>query len=630
MIDVAVLRTDPGLIEESMRRRGLSVDVAALVELDQQRRRRRVGAEELRAEQKSLGKSIAASEGDARQQALDRAAELATDYQAALAEADALDARFEDEWVRLPNLVDPTAADGVDEDDAVELRVWGEPRAGEGLGDHLALGEALGLIDVERAAKVSGSRFGYLLGPLVMLELALVRFAVDRLQSHGFTPVVPPVLVREHALYGTGFFPGDREQVYGTEDDLYLVGTSEVSLAAMHGDEIFDADALPVRYAGISTCFRRESGTYGKDTRGIFRVHQFDKVEMFSFTPPRALGRGARVPAGPRGGAGAGTGHPPPGGQHPRRRPGWSGGQEVRHRGVVPRAGSVPRDHVDVEHHRLPGAAAQGPVPGRRWQPAGAHPQRDRGDRALAHRHHGELSAGRRLDRGAGGIAAVHRVLRHRRLTVSNGEVFADIAGNYDRINRILSLGRDAAWRRSAITKLPDGIVLDLGAGTGAAAPDLGDRQVVALDPSPAMLELNPTRYRVVAVGERLPFDDASFDSVFSAYVFRNLDSVSDTLGEIARVLRAGGMAAVVDLGRPRGDLAAAIHRTGSKVVLGAVGRVTGRRRRVPVPGGEPGQAAPARGDVRRWPARPGRGLADGPARLRLRSPLGQALNLRS
>ncbi len=188
--------------------------------------------------------------------------------------------------MRLPNLVDPTAADGVDDDDAVELRTWGEPRTGDGLGDHLALGEALGLIDVERAAKVSGSRFGYLLGPLVMVELALVRWAIDKLQPHGFTPVVPPVLVREHALYGTGFFPGDRDQVYGTEDDLYLVGTSEVSLAAMHGDEILDADALPIRYAGFSTCFRRESGTYGKDTRGIFRVHQFDKVEMFSFCLP--------------------------------------------------------------------------------------------------------------------------------------------------------------------------------------------------------------------------------------------------------------------------------------------------------------------------------------------------------
>ncbi len=159
---------------------------------------------------------------------------------------------------------------------------------------------------------------------------------------------------------------------------------------------------------------------------------------------------------------------------------------------------------------------------------------------------------------------------------MSNGEVFADIAGNYDRINRILSLGRDAAWRRSAIAKLPGGSVLDLGAGTGAAGADLGERRVVALDPSPEMLALNPTPFRVVGVGERLPFGDATFDSVFSAYVFRNLDSVADTMAEIARVLRVGGMAAVVDLGRPHGHRAAAIHRAGSKVVLGAVGRMTG------------------------------------------------------
>jgi seryl-tRNA synthetase len=286
MIDVAVLRNQPDLIAESLRRRGMSLDLEALAGVDRDRRRHRATAEELRAEQKELGKAIATSQGDERQAALDRAAELAAAYQAALSEADALDARFDEEWARLPNLVDPTAADGVDEDDAVELRTWGEPRTEEGMRDHLELGQALGLIDIERAAKVSGSRFGYVTGPLVTLQLAVVRWAVDRLQPHGFVPVIPPVLVREHALFGTGFFPADRDQIYGTDDDLYLVGTSEVSLAAMHGDEILDGDSLPLRYVGISTCFRRESGTYGKDTRGLFRVHQFDKVEMFSFCHP--------------------------------------------------------------------------------------------------------------------------------------------------------------------------------------------------------------------------------------------------------------------------------------------------------------------------------------------------------
>ena len=153
--------------------------------------------------------------------------------------------------------------------------------------DHLDLGLEHGWIEVEKAAAASGSRFAYLLGDLVMVELALIRLAVDTVRAEGFEPVVPPVLVREGPLYGTGFFPGEREMIYAVErDDLFLVGTSEVSLAALHADEILDAAELPKRYAGISTCFRREAGAAGKDTRGIFRVHQFDKVEMFSFTEP--------------------------------------------------------------------------------------------------------------------------------------------------------------------------------------------------------------------------------------------------------------------------------------------------------------------------------------------------------
>ncbi|MFO7699434.1 MAG: serine--tRNA ligase, partial [Acidimicrobiia bacterium] len=193
---------------------------------------------------------------------------------------------------KLPNLTDPTAADGLSEDDAVEVSRFSEPPVFDfPVLDHLDLGTALGVLDTERAAKVSGSRFGFILGKLAMVEFSLIRYAMDNLVGHGFTPVVPPVLVREHALYGTGFFPGTAEQVYAVpEDDLFLVGTSEVPIAAFHGDEILDADLLPLRYAGYSTCFRREAGTYGKDTTGIFRVHQFDKVEMFSFVEPERSG----------------------------------------------------------------------------------------------------------------------------------------------------------------------------------------------------------------------------------------------------------------------------------------------------------------------------------------------------
>ncbi len=287
MIDVAVLRHQPDVLSASLERRGIEIDVDGLVELDARRRTVRITAEELRAEQKNAGKSIAQLEGEEREAAIAAAGELAERYKAALAEADALDARFNEQWTALPNLTDPTAADGLTDEDNEEVTRWGDTPDAEWLKDHVDLGETHGFLDIERAAKLSGTRFGALLGPMVRLEFALVQYAFDHLEPHGFVPVAPPVLVREQALYGTGFFPGDREQVYAVEaDDLYLVGTSEVSIAGMMADEILDQDSLPLRFAGFSTCFRRESGTYGKDTRGIFRVHQFDKVEMFSFCEP--------------------------------------------------------------------------------------------------------------------------------------------------------------------------------------------------------------------------------------------------------------------------------------------------------------------------------------------------------
>jgi seryl-tRNA synthetase len=188
----------------------------------------------------------------------------------------------------IPNPPDPEAPDGDTDEDAVVLREVGDrPVFDFEARDHLDLGRALGLIETEKAAAASGSRFAYLLGDLVLVELALIRFAVGLVGQQGFKPVVPPVLVREGPLYGTGYFPGEREMIYEVEEDeLFLVGTSEVALAALHADEILDGADLPIRYAGISTCFRREAGAAGKDTRGIFRVHQFDKVEMFSFVEP--------------------------------------------------------------------------------------------------------------------------------------------------------------------------------------------------------------------------------------------------------------------------------------------------------------------------------------------------------
>jgi seryl-tRNA synthetase len=288
MIDINLLRNDRDALAESLRRRGVEFDLEELASLDEERRGARSAAEVLRAEQKIAGKSIANLEGADKKAAIESAAKLSEDYKGLIALADDLDERFNAIWIRLPNMTDPTAADGLHEEDAVEIKRVGSPPEFEYDGkDHVELGSALGVLDVERAAKVSGSRFGFVMGDLAIMEFALVRYAMDSLMPHGFIPMIPPVLVREQALYGTGFFPGDAEQVYSIpEDDLYLVGTSEVPIAAFHADEIFDAEQLPVRYAGYSTCFRREAGTYGKDTRGIFRVHQFDKVEMFSFVDP--------------------------------------------------------------------------------------------------------------------------------------------------------------------------------------------------------------------------------------------------------------------------------------------------------------------------------------------------------
>ena len=236
--------------------------------------------------QKEAGREIARLSGPDKVAAIARVAQLAEDYKRLDAEAEELGEQFNQIWATIPNLVDDTAADGTTDADNQEIKRVGAPPSFDFTpSDFTTIGSSLDLVDMDRGAKVSGSRFGYLKGQAVLLEFALVRYAFDHLVAHGFTPMAPPVLVREQALYGTGFFPADREQVYAVPaDDLYLVGTSEVPLAAYHTDEILES--LPTRYAGFSTCFRREAGSYGRDTQGLFRVHQFDKVEMFVFTRP--------------------------------------------------------------------------------------------------------------------------------------------------------------------------------------------------------------------------------------------------------------------------------------------------------------------------------------------------------
>jgi seryl-tRNA synthetase len=264
--------------------------------VDERRRELNTRIDAIRAEQNKLSGEIeeAARAGKADDPEVKKARESSSALKPELKELEPklaeLDERRDELLATLPNLPDPDVPDGETEEDNVTLREVGErPEFDFEPLDHLELGQQHGWIETEAAANASGSRFAYLLGDLVMLELALVRFAIELVRGEGYEPTIPPVLVRESALFGTGFFPAEREMIYEIpRDELFLVGTSEVSLASLHADQIMEAAELPKRYAGFSTCFRREAGAAGRDTRGIFRVHQFDKVEMFSFVDPES------------------------------------------------------------------------------------------------------------------------------------------------------------------------------------------------------------------------------------------------------------------------------------------------------------------------------------------------------
>jgi seryl-tRNA synthetase len=286
VLDLKLIREDPDGVRAALARRGegAAAGLDAVIELDRRRRVLLPELEGLRAEQNEANARIkAAADASAREAeiaAMRDVAARAKELEQSLAE---VEHSLQEALAPLPNLPDPSAAPGPEDELVREVGVPPqldfEPR------DHLELaGET---IDMEHAASLSGARFAYLKGDLVMLELALVRWVLEKLRTAGFEPVVPPVLVRERALYGTGFLPDTEQQIYSLpEDELFLVGTSEVALASLHDGEIIDAERLPLRYAGFSPCFRREAGAAGKDTRGIFRVHQFDKVEMFSFVAP--------------------------------------------------------------------------------------------------------------------------------------------------------------------------------------------------------------------------------------------------------------------------------------------------------------------------------------------------------
>jgi seryl-tRNA synthetase len=287
VLDLRRIRDDPEAVAAALARRDPEAParIAEIADRDRAWREATTAAERLRADQKTRSDEFAAaraSGGDAT--ALrEQMQALSAEVKEASEQAGAARRELDELVARLPNIPDASAADGPDDE---LVRVVGEPPVFDfEARDHLEL--AGGAIDMDAGARLSGSRFAYLRGPLVLVELALVRWALEKLGGHGFEPVIPPVLVRERALFGTGFLPDTEQQIYALADDeLFLVGTSEVALASLHDDEIIDSGRLPLHYAGFSPCFRREAGAAGKDTRGIFRVHQFDKVEMFSFVAP--------------------------------------------------------------------------------------------------------------------------------------------------------------------------------------------------------------------------------------------------------------------------------------------------------------------------------------------------------
>ena len=287
MLDPSILKNSLDEFKENLIKRDIDIDIDSIIDLEEKRRKAKFAAEKIRADQNKLGKEIAKSDENEKQNLLKKASKLSEDFKSLSEQAETEEKKFLDLWVKIPNIVDSTSPVGKTDKDNKEIKKIGDVKEHKNIKDHLEIGESLGLINVEKAAEVSGSRFSYIFGDLVKIEFNLVSYVLEKLSNNGFLPTVPPVLVRENALFGTGFFPDDAEQVYEIpNDDLYLVGTSEVSLAALHGEEILEHKSLPLRYAGFSTCFRREAGTYGKDTTGIFRVHQFDKVEMFSFCDP--------------------------------------------------------------------------------------------------------------------------------------------------------------------------------------------------------------------------------------------------------------------------------------------------------------------------------------------------------
>jgi seryl-tRNA synthetase len=290
MIDIKILRSNPELVRDSIQKRNLKIDLDAFLALDSQRLSERQKLEELQQVRNRVSKEIPTlSDASVKQQKISEMKQVGDQITALEARLAETTEAYESMLYSMPNFLDPTTAIGPDESgNTVESR-FGEPtQFSFPPKAHYEIGEARGWIDIEKGAEVSGARFWYLKGDIVLLQFAIMQYVIGEMVKKGFLPVIPPFLVREPAMYGTGFFPADRSQIYSVnpgEDNLFLIGTSEVSLTSYHVKETVDVEA-PIKYVGYSPCFRREAGTYGKDMKGILRGHQFDKIEMVCFCKP--------------------------------------------------------------------------------------------------------------------------------------------------------------------------------------------------------------------------------------------------------------------------------------------------------------------------------------------------------
>lgn len=288
MIDIKLIRDNPSLVKEGVQKKQADVDIDKILKLDKKKRELLAKVEELRAKKNKASDEIAKADSKIKEKLISEMKKVAQEIKQIEPQLEKIANELDSLLLMIPNLPHESVAAGKDESENVVLRKWGEPTQFDFKPkDHVDLSLAKDLIDIKRATKISGARFYYLKGEAVLLEFALVQFAFKLLSDEGFVPAIPPVLVREEIMQGGGYLPDGAEEIYKTtRDDLYLIGTSEQSILGMYKDEILDEKALPKRYVGFSSCFRREAGTYGKDTRGILRVHQFDKVEMFSFSKP--------------------------------------------------------------------------------------------------------------------------------------------------------------------------------------------------------------------------------------------------------------------------------------------------------------------------------------------------------